>query len=145
MRGVAQIYFSEDPVHYRRPLVSNIYHEPIDLFDRHLYEKGALVLHMVRYLLGDGLFWKSMNYYLNKHRAQNIVSLDFQRAIEEATGRNLEWFFQQWVYSAGYPEFKVEYSWDDAQKVANLTVSQNQSQEEQTESDGGGQEPIQDC
>lgn len=132
MRGVAQTYFSEDPSHYRRPLVSNIYHQPIDLFDRHLYEKGALVLHMIRYLLGDGLFWKSLNHYLNKHRAQNIMSLDFQRAIEEATGRNLEWFFQEWVYNAGYPEFKVDYAWEEAPKTAKLTVTQTQSQEEQT-------------
>ncbi|MBI2887197.1 MAG: HEAT repeat domain-containing protein [Chloroflexi bacterium] len=132
MRGVAQTYFSEDPGHYRRPLVSNVYHEPIDIFDRHLYEKGSLVLHMIRYLLGDDLFWKSLNHYLTKHHAQNVVSLDLQRAIEEATGRNLEWFFQQWVHSAGYPEFKVDYAWDDALKAAKLTVAQNQAQEEQT-------------
>ena len=132
MQGVAQTYFSEDPGHYRRPLVSNVYHEPIDLFDRHLYEKGALVLHMVRYLLGDDLFWKSMNHYLTKHRAQNVVTLDFMRAIEEATGHNLEGFFQQWVFSAGYPEFKVDYSWEDSLKAAKLTVKQTQSQEQQT-------------
>ena len=132
MANVAQAYFAEDPGRYRRPLVSNVYHEPIDLFDRHLYEKGALVLHMVRYLLGDALFWRSMHHYVTEHRAQSVVTLDLQRAIEEATGRNLEGFFQQWVYSAGYPEFKVEYSWEEEQKAAKLKVTQTQSTQQST-------------
>ena len=49
----AQIYMGEDAGRYRRPIVNNVYHEPIDLFDRHLYEKGSLVLHMIRTVLGD--------------------------------------------------------------------------------------------
>jgi hypothetical protein len=48
-----QIYMSEDSGHYRRPIVHNVYNEPIDIFDRHLYEKGSLVLHMIRTVLGD--------------------------------------------------------------------------------------------
>ena len=54
--------------HYRRPIVCNRYRAPIDLFDRHLYEKGSLVLHMLRRVIGDELFFKSLNLYCTRHR-----------------------------------------------------------------------------
>ncbi len=119
-------YFREDRERYRRPIVSKVYHEPIDLFDRHLYEKGALVLHMLRFLLGDDLFWKAIRLYAQRHQGSNVVTTDFQRAIEDATGRNLDWFFDQWVYSPGHPELKAEYAWDPETRTARLTVRQVQ-------------------
>jgi aminopeptidase N len=122
----AESYFEEDRDRYRRPIVSNVYHEPIDLFDRHLYEKGGLVLHMLRFVLGDELFWKAIRHYTAKHRGTNVVTTDLQRAIEEATGRNLDWFFDQWVYAAGHPDLKAEYSWDDEAKSARLSIKQTQ-------------------
>lgn len=131
MLGNADTYFTEDRERYRRPLVTNVYGQPIDLFDRHLYEKGALVLHMVRYLLGDDLWWKAIQHYVRKFAQQNVTTADFARAIEEATGRNLDWFFDQYVYKQGYPEFKVSYSWDDDLKSAQVKVEQTQETNEQ--------------
>ncbi len=128
----SQNYFSEDGGRYRRPLVANTFHMPIDLFDRHLYEKGSLVLHMIRYILGDSLWWKTINYYVNKHKTQNVISADLERAIEEATGYNLQAFFEQWVYKTGYPEFKISFSYDDKTKIAKFSVSQTQETDEQT-------------
>ena len=78
----AQIYMGEDAGRYRRPIVNNVYHEPIDLFDRHLYEKGSLVLHMIRTVLGDELWWKAIRHYVEKHRSTNVTTPDLQRAIE---------------------------------------------------------------
>ncbi|HWO94648.1 MAG TPA: M1 family aminopeptidase, partial [Dehalococcoidia bacterium] len=128
----ATVYFGEDSGHYRRPIVQRVYHEPIDIFDRHLYEKGSLVLHMLRYVLGDELWWKAIRHYTTKH-AQGVVSTpDFQRAIEEATGRNLDQFFDQWVYKGGHPEYKVSWSWDDETRVATLNVSQQQKTDDLT-------------
>jgi aminopeptidase N len=126
MQTEASIYFSEDRGHYRRPIVAYTFNQPIDLFDRHLYQKGSLVLHMIRYLLGDQLWWKAINYYVNKHKGQNVITADLERAIEEATGRNLQAFFDQWVYKAGYPQFKLEYNWDETNQTAKLTVKQTQ-------------------
>lgn len=131
MYGNAQTYFSEDAGRYRRPLVCNTFHEPIDLFDRHLYEKGSLVLHMIRYILGDEAWWKAINHYVTKHRGQNVISADLERAIEEATGRNLQSFFEQWVYKAGYPVFKISNDWDDSSKVMKFSVTQTQKVDEQ--------------
>jgi aminopeptidase N len=132
MRQNAQTYFGEDTRRYRRPIVNNVYNEPIDLFDRQFYEKGGWVLHMLRYTLGDELFWKSIRHYVAKHQGGNVTTPDLQRSIEEATGRNLDGFFDQWVYGAGHPQFNLAFEWDDAAKQAKLTVKQTQPAEHGT-------------
>src|SRR5499433_1882730 len=126
MHQNAKGYFREDGEEYRRPIVTNVYTEPIDLFDHHLYEKGSLVLHMLRYLLGDHDFWRSMTQYVTANRHQVVETVDLERAIEVATGRNLQAFFQQWVYKGGHPEYQVEFTWDDATRMATVTVRQQQ-------------------
>ncbi len=128
----AATYFGEDEGHYRRPIVTNKFNQPIDLFDRHLYEKGSLVLHMLRYVLGDKLFWKAMRHYCEKHREGVVITQDLQRAIEEATGRSMDWFFEQWVFKGGHPEFKASYSWDEDKKLAQVSLSQAQETSEET-------------
>ena len=106
--------------------MQNVYHQPMDIFDRHLYQKGALVLHMLRYLLGDDGFWKSMRHYVETFQRRNVITTDLRRAIEEATGRNLDWFFDQWVYKGGHPAYEVSWSWDAEQRQASVTVKQTQ-------------------
>ncbi len=126
MHQNAQAYFREDREAYRRPIVTNVYKEPIDLFDHHLYEKGSLVLHMLRYMLGDDAFWSSLTQYVTSNRHQVVETVDLERAIETATGRNLQAFFQQWVYKGGHPEYQVEFAWDEATRIATVTVKQQQ-------------------
>ena len=125
-------YLQEHSGRYRRPIVSNVYHQPVDLFDRHLYEKGGLVLHMLRFLLGDGLFWKAMRHYCRTNLGKSVTTHDLQRAVEESTGKNVDWFFRQWVYMAGQPELKVAYSWDEETGTAKLGVSQTQATDDLT-------------
>jgi len=117
-------YLDEDANHYRRPIVCNRYRTPIDLFDRHLYEKGSLVLHMLRRITGDDLFYKSLNLYCTRHRGGNVITQDLQRAFEDTTGRNLDWFFDQWVYKEGHPEIEVSSSFDDKKKLLSIIVKQ---------------------
>jgi aminopeptidase N len=126
----ARIYMGEDSSRYRRAIVTNVYHEPIDVFDRHLYEKGSLVLHMIRSVLGDDLWSKALRHYVTKHRSTNVTTPDLQRAIEAATGRNLDWLFDQWVYRGGHPALKLGFEWDDDAKQAKLTVKQSQDEKE---------------
>ena len=130
--GDMEAYVDEDAHRYRRPVVTNVYHEPIDIFDRHLYEKGGCVLHMLRTELGDARFWKAVRHYVQKHKGGSVETRDLARAVEEATGWNSDRFFHQWVFSAGYPELKVEYSWDDAQKLARVNIKQAQEVKDQT-------------
>src|SRR5581483_1572014 len=122
--GLLQAYLGESRERYTRPIVTNVYHDPSDVFDRHLYEKGGLVLHMIRRQLGDAAWWASVKHYLEAHRAGNVVTLDWQRAIEDVTGRNLEELFQQWVFSPGHPDLKVSYAWDAKSRLASVTVKQ---------------------
>jgi aminopeptidase N len=125
-------YRQEDSDHYRRAIVTNVFDEPVEIFDRHLYEKGACVLHMIRAQLGDELFWDMMHRYVDANQRRNVETVDLARAIEEATGRNFAPFFDQWVFKAGHPEFKVRYVWDATQSQALVTVSQAQKVDEAT-------------
>ncbi|MBV8083927.1 MAG: M1 family metallopeptidase, partial [Chloroflexi bacterium] len=124
---LVQAYLGEARDRYRRPIVTNVYHDPSDVFDRHLYEKGGAVLHMLRTQLGDEAWWASIHHYLERHRGGNVVTHDLQRAIEDVTGRNLEPFFHQWVFSAGHPDLKVSYSWDAKARLASVGVKQTQA------------------
>ncbi len=125
----AEMYLGE---RYRRPIVSNVWNEPIDVFDRHLYEKGSVVLHMLRQLTGDDAFFRSIRRYVAENQDRSVVTSDLAAAFEKETGRNIEWFFQQWIYSPGHPEFKVAWQWDAAQKLATVSVKQTQSNENGT-------------
>jgi aminopeptidase N len=126
----AQIYMGEDSSRYRRPIVHNVYHEPIDIFDRHLYEKGSLVLHMIRTALGDDLWRKAIHHYVDRHKHTNVTTPDFQRAIERATGRNIDWLFDQYVFKGGHPVFRLGFEWDDKNKQAKVSVTQTQDEKE---------------
>lgn len=132
LRGNADAYFQEDKEHYRRPIVTKNYRRPSDLFDRHLYEKGSLVLHMLHRLLGEDLFRKSIAAYVRKNKGQVVETLDLINAIEDATGRNLREFFDQWVFGAGHPEFKVRTWWDRTKKQLNVRITQTQAQSSET-------------
>jgi len=117
-------YLHEASARYARPIVCRDYAEPIDLFDRHLYEKGGLVLHMLRRELGDEIFWAGVRDYLSSHAYGIVETNDLQRALEKVSGRSLERFFDSWVYRPGHPDLKVKVSWDDGL----LSVSAKQAQ-----------------
>ncbi|MDX2097448.1 MAG: M1 family metallopeptidase [Leptolyngbyaceae cyanobacterium bins.59] len=122
----ARNYFLEDSSRYRRPIVTHIYREAIELYDRHLYEKGACVYHMIRAELGDDLFWKAIATFVNDNAHQTVETVDLLRAIEKATGRNLLFLFDQYVYRGGHPDYKVAYSWDGESRLAKVTITQTQ-------------------
>ncbi len=117
-------YLHEASVRYSRPIVCRDYVEPIDLFDRHLYEKGGLVLHMLRRELGDETFWSGVRDYLSSHAYGVVETNDLQRALEKVSGRSLERFFDSWVYRPGHPELKVKVSWDDGLLSVNTKQTQ---------------------
>jgi len=119
-------YFEETVKAYKRPIVTHKFTEPSDMFDRHTYEKGGSVLHMMRNELGDDQWWKAIRHYVMKFSSENVETNDLKVAIEEATGRNLDTFFDEWLYKAGHPEFEVSWSWDDKAKQVELRVKQTQ-------------------
>ncbi|MCA8935766.1 MAG: HEAT repeat domain-containing protein [Planctomycetes bacterium] len=125
-------YLAEDKGAYRRAIQTNVYVEPLDLFDRHLYQKGAVILHHLRKQLGDRLWWKVINLYLTKHGGGSVITQDFASAVEEVTGKNYDWFFSQWIYGGGHPDFKLKARWDEATGSLDYSVLQKQKQDELT-------------
>jgi aminopeptidase N len=88
---------------------------------------------MLRHVIGDDGFWKTLAHYLTKHRHGLVESRDLARAVEDATGRVVDWFFSQWVIDgAGHPELGIEVSWAAAEKLATVTIEQTQKVEGQT-------------
>ena len=130
--GLQDAYKREDRENYRRSIVTNVYVEPVDLFDRHLYEKGACVLHMIRAQLGDDQWWNAIARYVADNATRNVETVDLARSIEETSGRNFAPFFDQWVMHAGHPEFDVGFEWDPEAKIAAITVAQTQTVDDHT-------------
>ena len=113
--------------HLIRPLEYSYYDAVGEIYTIELtYLKGAIILHMLRNILGDEDFFQAWSYYLRKHEFSNVESTDFKIAIEEATGKNLDWFFDDWVYDGGYPIFEVNYTYLKDRKLIDLTVRQVQ-------------------
>jgi aminopeptidase N len=115
-------YMAEARGRYRRPIVCQDYEAPIEIFDRHLYQKGALVLFMLRRLLGDDAFFAGVRIYLTRHARSIVETRDLMRAMEDVSGHGLEQFFEQWVYRAGHPELEVKIEHED--QVLTVTVKQ---------------------
>jgi len=126
--GEARNYFAEDAERYRRPIVTHIYREAIELYDRHLYEKGGCVYHMLRTELGEELFWQAIHIFVQQNAHKTVETIDLLRAIEQASGKNLMPLFDQYVFRGGHPEYKLGYSWDSDNNLAKVTVSQTQDE-----------------
>ncbi|MDB9476093.1 M1 family metallopeptidase [Dolichospermum circinale] len=126
----ARSYFNEDSSRYRRPMVTHVYREAIELYDRHIYEKGSCVYHMMRAELGDELFWPAIQTFVQDNAHRTVETIDLLRAIEKATGRNLAFLFDQYVFRGGHPDFKLAYSWDSDANLAKVTVTQTQAKAE---------------
>ncbi|MEO0432252.1 MAG: M1 family metallopeptidase [Cyanobacteria bacterium J06656_5] len=122
----ARDYLAEDASRYRRPLVTHIYREPIELYDRHIYEKGSCVYHMIRQALGDRLFTQTLRTLLTDNAHSTVETVDVLRAIDKATGKNLRYLFDQYVYRGGHPDYGVTYSWDSDSNLVKLMVTQTQ-------------------
>ena len=125
--GVVQRYLEEDAERYRRPIVCNLFRDPIELFDRHLYEKGGAVLHMLRGELGWDRMKRALRRYVSANAQRNVETIDLIRAIEAETGRNTRQFFDQWVDRGGHPQIDVSYRWDAERRTALVTVAQQQT------------------
>ncbi len=119
-------YLREAHTRYMRPIVFNRYESPGQNFDRHTYPKGACVLHMLRFVLGDKPFFRVLKHFLHKHEFQPVDTHDFMIAVKEATGQNLDWFFEQFIYKPGHPVFDVSYDWDEDAKKVRIKVAQVQ-------------------
>ncbi len=119
-------YLGEAHSRYMRPIVFHRWDKPQQNFDKHTYPKGAAIINMMRWILGDEPFRKTISHFLHKHAYGPADTHDFITAVKEMTGQNLDWFFEQWFFSPGHPVFDVSYHWDDGNKKVELRIAQTQ-------------------
>lgn len=91
-----------------------------------IYEKGALVVGMLRFELGDSLFYAAMREYLGRYAYGNATTEDLLAVCEEVSGKELDWFFDQWVRRSGWPKLAIEMIGADGQKSARVKIRQVQ-------------------
>ncbi len=124
-----QSYLDEYHKRYSRPIVMRVYKYPEELFDRHAYPKGGLVLHSLKLMLGEEIFWRGIRQFLEKHAFNTADTEDLRKTLEAVSGRHLEWFFDQFIYSAGHPQLKLSYRWDERERLFKITVRQEQGED----------------
>lgn len=122
-----QTYFQQAN-YVLRPLVDHSYGNPDELFDAHSYQKGALVLHLLRKKIGDRAFFKALELFLKEHEFGLADWHDLQKQMEYGSGMDLASFFNQWFMSPGHPVLDVTYDYVDSLNVLNVRISQIQSE-----------------
>jgi len=100
-----------------------------DMFDSHTYQKGGHVLHLLRKYVGDEAFFKTLNLYLKDNEYSSVEIHNFRLAMEEVTGEDLNWFFNQWFFRAGHPILDIQIDYDEAKKVSVINLSQTQDED----------------
>jgi aminopeptidase N len=109
------------------PIVYRAYENPEDQFGFRAYPKGSWILHMIRSQVGPELYRQIVKTYLERHGYGNVTTEDFVAVVEELSGRDWDQFFDQYVYHAHHPELKVNWSWDERNKLAKVSVEQTQT------------------
>ena len=124
MRTIRDALLADSIVVARRPVIDSAQTDLMQLLDANSYEKGGYVLHMARRLLGDSVFFRGLRGYYAGHRDGNATSDDLRRALEGASGRDLGWFFDQWLRRPGYPELDTRWSYDPREQRVYLQIAQ---------------------
>jgi len=109
-----------------RPMEFFRYRSPSSMYQSETtYVKGSLILHMLRRFVGDASFYRTLSEYLREHQFGNVDSEDFRQAFQKSSGRDLAWFFDDWVRGGGgHPVFEVSYRWVPGRKAVDLTIRQ---------------------
>ena len=108
------------------PVVHNNLNDMKRVLNGLVYEKGSWVLHMLRGEVGTETFWRGIREYYRRYRDANASTDDFRQVIEQVSGRDLKWFFAQWLHRGGNPEVEATWRHDPARKVVSVTVRQLQ-------------------
>lgn len=110
-------------------LIRFYYEDKEDMFDRHSYEKGGLLLHYLRNIVGDDAFFKSLETYLKNNQFKQVEIHQLRLAFEEVTGKDMNWFFNQFFLNSGHPILNIDYSYDADSVYINISQSHNTDKE----------------
>jgi aminopeptidase N len=122
-----QAYLASDVTD--RPIVDTTVTDLFDLLNENSYQKGALVLHMLRRQLGEEAFREGIRRFYASHIHGNAATEDLQNALEQASGRDLDTFFQQWLFEPGYPVYRVSQGYESSRGEAIIVITQVQRPE----------------
>ncbi len=132
-RDAGDAHINNDRINYMRTpgaplkdLVRFHYSDKEDMFDVVTYQKGGSILYMLRNYLGNEAFYKGLNIYLKNNAFKNGEAQQLRLALEEASGLDLNWFFNQWYYGSGHPLLQIDYKWDAAAKTQTVYLQQTQ-------------------
>ncbi len=112
---------------HQQPMAGRFFHGSGAAHNSNVYSRGAGVLHMLRVYLGDERFWAGIRLYTTRHQLDLVHTRDLQEAMEEVSGRDLGWFFQQWVELGHAPRLAVRHAY--AEGRLRLTVVQDLDEE----------------
>ncbi len=112
---------------YRHPIVTQNYND-VSAFttDNHPGIRGALVLNMLKKQLGDDIWWKAIKTYSKENGGKLVITENFVKAVEQASGQKMDWFFDQWLYKMGHPIFSVIKNYNVSRKELTMEVKQMQ-------------------
>ena len=98
-----------------------------ELFDLVTYNKGGIIIHMLRNYLGDEAFFEGLKQYLTKYQYQDAEVHQLRLVFEELTGKDLNWFFNQWFYNSGQPNIEITYDYNTVRKTVTVNLNQLQA------------------
>ena len=128
--GKQTAYFSEDKNQYRRPIVQNEWERGSDVFDRHLYPGAAWRYYMLKHLVGEEMWWRILGEWMTRFAHKSVYTHDLETLFTEMTGEDYGWFFEQWIYKAGYPECTIKCSYDEKLRHALVKIEQTQKKDD---------------
>lgn len=107
-----------------KKLVRFYYKDKDDMFDTVSYQKGSAILHMLRDFLGDDAFFEGLHLYLTKHKFGTAEAHQLRLALEEISGKDLNWFFNQWYFGSGHIKLNVSYDYNTITKNVTVNIKQ---------------------
>lgn len=110
-----------------KQLVRFYYNDKEDVFDLVSYEKGGRIQNMLRNYLGDSAYFKGLHKYLSTNKFGNGEAQQMRLAFEDVSGRDLNWFYNEWFYNIGHPIVDISYAYNDAAGNVAVTIKQNQT------------------
>jgi aminopeptidase N len=129
--GKQQSYFDEDKNRYRRPIVKNEWERGSDVFDAHLYPGAAWRYYMLKHLVGENRWWMILGEWMTRFSYKSAYTHDLESLFTEMTGEDYGWFFEQWLYKAGYPECKVKIEYNgESPDYVHIAIEQTQKTED---------------
>jgi aminopeptidase N len=122
----AQGYFGQAK-NTRHALIDFKYTNREEMFDAHSYNKGGIILHMLRNYIGDDAFFTGLGDYLRSHAYSSVEVHDLRIAFEKTSGKDLNRFFNQWYMTSGHPEVKITQNYDVVTNKLSVTIAQLQN------------------